>query len=193
MFKGAVLLLIFMCLNYSSEYKILLDTTYDLDSDTLYTHYYSNDIYDYYVIGNSLEGHTHISLELIPITHVMDAYYVSSKIFFDDYNIGSYIDRFYRMCTDLYPNYSCSHSYSLDSDYPYMFFAFHATGSGEVRFQFRSYYTSAFAAIFIVLIIVGVLLIGAGISMSIAKCMGRNAWEGLACFCIMCTLCCCRR
>ena len=52
---------------------------------------------------------------------------------------------------------------------------------------------SGLAAYIIVLIVIGALICLAVVSMGIAKAMGRSAWEGLACFCIICTLCCCRR
>ena len=193
MFKGEVLLLTFLCLHYVTGYYIYINNKYDLDSDTWYTYSYDNTYYDYYVLGNDLEGHTHINVDFSPKSYYMDAYYVTTKMELSSSNINQYIDDFFYMCTSTAPYSTCSHSYVTKSEYPYMYFAFHCDTKATVEFQFRTYFFSAIGAVIIVLIILGALLVMAGISMGIAKAMGRSAWEGLACFCIMCTLCCCRR
>lgn len=192
MFKGVVLLLTFLCLNCSNTYNIYMNNKYDLNSDTWYTYTYDNTYYDYYVLGNYLDGHTHISVDFYPTLYYMDAYYVTTKIALSDSNINDFIDKFYDMCST--PALStCSHSYVTKSEYPYMYFAFHANTRATVEFQFRTYFYSVIGAVIIILIVLGALLVLAGISMGVAKAMGRSAWEGLACFCIVCTLFCCRR
>lgn len=193
MFKGLVLLLTFLCLNCATDYTILINNKYDLNSDTWYTYTYSNSVYDYYVLGNDLDGHTHINVDFSPTYNYMDAYHITTKMPLTSYNINEYIDDFYDMCISQPPSTTCSHSYVTKSEFPYIYFAFHSNGSGNIEFQFRTYFTSVLGAVIIILIILGALLVMAGISMGIAKAMGRSAWEGLACFCIMCTLCCCRR
>lgn len=193
MFKGVVLLWTFLCLNYATGYNFYMNTKYDLDSHTWYTYTYSNTVYDYYVLGNNLDGHTHISVDFYPVNYMMDAYYITTNFQLTYSNIGSYIDDFYDMCRYQYALTTCSHSYVTKSEYPYIYFAFHSNGSGTIEFQFKTYFYSVIGAVIIILIVLGALLVMAGISMGIAKAMGRSAWEGLACFCIMCTLCCCRR
>ena len=195
MFKGVVLLLTFICLNYSNEYnyRFKFVNDYYLDSNTWYTYTYSNSVYDYYVIGNYLDDNTHIHVDFYPYSYYMDSYIITLKGELQYADLNNYIDLFSKMFVGTSPRYTYSKSYITESGYPYIYFAFHSDDTGDISFQFRSYFYSSFAVVFIVLIVLGAILIMAGISMGIAKAMGRSAWEGLACFCIICTLFCCRR
>ena len=192
MLKYTILLLIFISYANVAGYNIWIDP-YDLSSNKWVTCEYSNSQYDYYVLGGSLHEETHINVKFTPLTHVMDTYYVTTKIVLDSTNINLFINNFYSMILNAPIGTTQSISYTTKSDYPYMYFSFHAYSSGTVQFDFKTYLTSTLAAYIIVLIVIGVLVCLALASMGIAKAMGRNAWEGLACFCILCTLCFCRR
>ena len=79
-----------------ADYNIWIDS-YDLSSNKWITCEYSNSIYDYYVIGGNLHVETHINIKFTPKTHILDAYYVTTKIVLDSNDINSFIDTFYRM------------------------------------------------------------------------------------------------
>lgn len=196
MLKYIILLLI--CISYTdsvSGYSILI-YPYDLSSNKWASCSYPSSYY-YYVVGGSLHGHTSMNVQFTPRTHIMDSYYVTTKFALNSNNIDLFIDGFYDMALSVPVDYAISKTYNTDSDYPYMYFSFIAHPSStyisEVAFDFKAYTISGLAAFIIVLIVIGALVCLAAISMGIAKAMGRSAWEGLACFCILCTICCCRR
>ena len=195
MFKGVVLVLTFICLNYSNEYnnyKFAFYDNYYLDSNTWYTYEYSNFQVDYYVIGNYLGDNTHIHADFYPYSY-MDSYIYTTVNALQYSDLDGLVDYFPEMFVKTKPRYTYSESFVTDSGHRYIYFAFHSDDEGTISFQFRTYFYSSFSAVFVVLIVLGGLLLMAGMSMGIAKAMGRSAWEGLACFCIVCTLFCCRR
>lgn len=192
MFKFTILLIIFISYNYAAGYNAYFDE-YDLGSDKWVSCYFKTSENDYYVLGGSLHGYTQINVKFTPRTYTMNAYYVTSKIAFNQNNINSYLGEFYSMATGVLVDYTKSITYTTKSEYPYMYFAFGSSYSGTIQFDFKTYLISAMATYIIVLIVIGCLVCLAIVSMGIAKAMGRSPWEGLAFFCILCTICCCRR
>ena len=90
------------------------------------------------------------------------------------------------------------HSYnSKTKKFPYstrfIYLGIYTDYKGDISFDVYAYITSILATWIIIIIVIGGIIVLALISMGIAKCMGRSAWEGLACFAICCALCCCKR
>ena len=196
MIKYTILLLIFIAYtNAATDYHNYFQS-YDLISDKLITCYFETSQYDYFVLGGSLHGYTRINVQFTPLTHTLNSYYITTKTVIGQSNINDYFSHFYNMALQVPVGTSKSITYTTDPDYPNMYFGFGpAYSSGHVEFTFKTYLISisTLATYIIVLIVIGGLIFLAAVSMGIAKAMGRNAWEGLACFCIICTICCCRR
>ena len=189
------LLLLIILANFSiSAYVFQKDYSYDLGSNLWASFSYNNDYYDYYVIIGDISGHSYIRLDFQPTSHVMDLRYILGTV--KTLDLNTWINNFSVLFSNVQINEHVYDTYSINTkQYPYAYFAFHANYGGTVYFDFRSRFTtvSTLAAFVYVLIVLGVLICLAGASMGIAKAMGRSPWEGLACFCILCTLCCCRR
>ena len=195
MFKYTILLIIFISFSYVAGYNAYF-ADYDLSSDKWVTCYYNTYDNDYYVLGGSLNGYTQINVKFTPRSHIMDAYYVTSKVAISQLNINSYFSGFYSMASSVYVDTTKSITYTTKSGYPYMYFGFGpaSTTTGTITFDFKTYLIgTTLAAYIIVIIVIAALVCLALASMGIAKAMGRSPWEGLACFCILCTICCCRR
>lgn len=195
MLKYTILFLIIISYTNVAGYNAYFDS-YNLGSDKWAYCYYDYPQNDYFVIGGSLQGNTQINVKFTPRTHALNAYYVTSKIALDQYNVNTYFSGFYSMASGVSVDVTKSITYTTKSEYPFMYFGFgpyYSSASGTIRFDFKTYFVSTLAAYIIVLIIIGVFIFLAAASMGIAKAMGRSPWEGLACFCILCTICCCRR
>ena len=197
MLKYIVLLLLFIISNSATDFNFLFNGNYDFDSNEFEEFNYDNKKYDYYVMGGNLLGQTTVYISFNPETDDMDSYYITTKIALNINTLSTFIDQFYDMFMNSSPGKTYYITYHTDINYPFMYFAFHASYGDNIYFRFRasfsSYATSTIAAIFIVLIVLGVLVCLALASMGIAKAMGRSPLEGLMCFCILCTICCCRR
>jgi hypothetical protein len=140
-----------------------------------------------YVIDVSLEGHSGVHFEF---TTYNEAISVWTTLY-----IGYEPDTPYNLFPLIPANSKYSKSYFFSSKYDSMRISVQSLYSNYYKFTiYTSFDTiSSFAAWIIILIVIGALVCLAVVSMGIAKAMGRSAWEGLACFCIICTLCCCRR
>lgn len=145
----------------------------------------------YYLIDVNLEGHSGVNFEF---TTYYEAIRVLTTLS-NDYEA----DTPYELFPQIPPNSRYSKSYFFSSKYDYMRIAVQSLSySADGYYYHFKIYTSfttisALAAWIIILIVIGAVVCLAVVSMGIAKAMGRSAWEGLACFCIICTLCCCRR
>ena len=194
MIKYTILLLIFISYtNAASDYNNYFES-YDLSSNRLITCFFETTTYNYFVLGGSLHGYTQINVQFTPITHTLNSYYITTKNVYSQSNINDYFANFYTMATLVPVGYTKSITYTTKSDYPNMYFGFGpAYSGGHVEFTFKTYLISTLATYIIVIIVIASLVCLALTSMGIAKAMGRSPWEGLACFCILCTICCCRR
>ena len=188
-------LLLIILVNFSiSAYVFQKDYSYDLGSNLWATFHYDNTYYDYYVIIGDISGQSYIRLDFQPADHAMDLSYILGSG--TNLDLDAWINKFSDLFVNVQPNHHVYNTYSINTKlYPYAYFAFHATYRGTIYFDFKSRFTvvSTLAAFVYVLIVIGVLVCLALASMGIAKAMGRSPWEGLACFCILCTICCCRR
>ena len=177
-----------------SSYVFKKDYAYDLGSNLWASFSYDNTVYDYYVIIGDISGQSYIRLDFQPTNAAMDLTYILGST--KSLDLDEWINSFSLLFSNVLANEHVYNTYSINTKlYPYAYFAFHAAYRGFIYFNFKSRFTtvSTLAAYIYVLIVIGVLVCLALASMGIAKAMGRSPWEGLACFCIMCTICCCRR
>lgn len=147
---------------------------------------------DYFLIDVNLNGHTGVYFEFTTYNEAISV----STILSNDYEA----DDSHVLYSLIPVNSIYSKSYFFSSKYDYMRISVQSLTYPTYDryyyyFKIHTSFTtiSSFAAWIIILIVIGAFVCLAVVSMGIAKAMGRNAWEGLACFCIICTLCCCRR
>jgi len=176
-------ILAFFCGNCipKTSYYIGYTTDYKIDQSC-----------DYFNIDVNLDGHTGVYFDFTTYNEAIRV----TTILSNDLEADTPYVLFSRIPTQS----RYTKSYYFSSRYDYMRISIQSltypTYDGYY-YYFKIYTTfstiSGLAAYIIVLIVIGALICLAGASMGIAKAMGRSPWEGLACFCIICTLCCCRR
>ena len=115
---------------------------HNFDSNLWVTSYYSSDNYNFLVLEGQSLNYTTLNIDFIPKTHNMNVYYLLSKTHFSD--VKDYIQSFYTMFTNIFPDTHASISQELRPDYPYIYIAFSANIRGEyVYFDFKTNLTKS--------------------------------------------------
>ena len=144
------------------------------------------------VLDVDLAGHTGVYFKFTTENEAISVY---TKLYNSDYDT----DIEHELYSYIPPNSIYSKYYYFTSGYNYMYIIINPETTypidGNTYFTIQTSFTalSGLATVFIVLIVIGSLVCLAIIAMGVAKAMGRSPWEGLACFCILFALCCCRR
>ena len=147
---------------------------------------------DYLLIDVDLKGHSSVYFDFTTYNEAISVWTTLSN--------DLETDTAYNLYPRIPPNSRYSKTYIFSSTYDYMRISVQSLTypTYDGYYYYFKIYTSfstisTLAAWIIILIVIGGLVCLAIVSMGIAKAMGRSPWEGLACFCIICTLCCCRR
>ena len=188
----------------SDIYKIKKMTGYRFGSELDYFFDYENSYYDYCVFFDKIDRTERLNFDL----YILDGSYYISDLDFWGYHhsssysimtedtISKYIDEFWYLDYDYNKrdHHFSFHDKAKINTYYYLAIHFSEEMQGTYQLKIYSEYgdISTLAAIFIILIILGVLIVLAACSMGVAKMMGRSPLDGLLCFFILCAICCCR-
>ena len=195
---------IFLFLIFSQVY-LYNCTIYSIDlvpinsfyEDYSQTFSYDNDQNDYLVIRGELEKYKKIYFNITSRNQISPYFYFSDYTY-NSGEISKLIDYDFGepsvsiQSRGLYYSYTFSASYSGDYYY-YLYLAIHSNDKGTITFSLKTYYLSTagkIASWLLTIIIIAGFICCAGLSMIIAKAMGKSPWEGLLCFCICCLIFC---
>lgn len=184
------LIIFFVIFSSAYLYEPNCYSPYDLNVGNTYKYeYYPNRCNNvgYYTLGCNLEGHSNVYFKITTYDMAVSVYAEESNYDPLYKNAFVFINR-----VDRYAVYS--KSYNFSKEYKYVYFYIAPAYNEYFVFDVRADFTTTLAVFIIILIVVGGLICLALIAMAIAKGMGKSPWEGLAWFCIICTICCvCKR